>query len=89
MVAEIVYYFLLPEVEKQTIREKGKLPIDKNIWTPLIMSLVKHSQRKHLLATHRIIHKQLGEEGLAKETVTAPTISEEGQSSETTNQQDH
>ena len=23
MVAEMVYYFLLPEVEKQTIREKG------------------------------------------------------------------
>ena len=53
------------------------------------MSLVKHSQRKHLLAAHHIIHKQLGEEGLAKETVTTPTISEEGQSSETTNQQDH
>ena len=31
------------------------------------MSLVKHSQRKHLLAAHRIIHKQLGEEELAKE----------------------
>ena len=52
------------------------------------MSLVKHSQRKNLLAPHRIIHK-LGEEGLAKETVTTSTISEEGQSSETTNQQDH
>ena len=55
----------------------------------MVLSLVKHTQRKHLLAAHRIIHKQLREEGLAKETITTPTVSEEGQNSETTNQQDH
>ncbi len=27
MVAEMVYYFVLPEVEKQTIREKSILPL--------------------------------------------------------------
>ncbi|XP_019855688.1 PREDICTED: protein MAATS1-like, partial [Amphimedon queenslandica] len=42
MVAEMVYYFLLPEVEKETIREK-----------------VKHTQRKHMLAAHRIINSEV------------------------------
>lgn len=42
MVAEMVYYFLLPEVEKQTTRDK-----------------VKHTQRKHLLAAHRIVYGEV------------------------------
>ncbi|XP_071958133.1 cilia- and flagella-associated protein 91-like isoform X2 [Antedon mediterranea] len=44
IVAELVHSFLLPEVQKLTIREK-----------------IKHTQRKHLLAAHKIIHKE-GEE---------------------------
>lgn len=41
IVAELVSSFLLPEVQKQTVREK-----------------IKHSQRKHLLAAHKVIHKE-------------------------------
>ncbi|XP_071841728.1 cilia- and flagella-associated protein 91-like isoform X2 [Apostichopus japonicus] len=44
IVAELVSSFLLPEVQKKTVREK-----------------VKQSQRKHLLAAHKIIHKEAEE----------------------------
>ena len=59
MVAEMVYYFLLPEVEKQTIREKGIIHLYCFLY--YYNFIVKHTQRKHLLAAHRIVHGQLKE----------------------------
>ncbi|XP_022103155.1 cilia- and flagella-associated protein 91-like isoform X1 [Acanthaster planci] len=44
IVAELVSTFLLPEVQKITVREKVKL-----------------QQRKHLLAAHKIVHKETEE----------------------------
>ncbi|XP_078575552.1 cilia- and flagella-associated protein 91-like isoform X2 [Branchiostoma floridae x Branchiostoma japonicum] len=41
IVSELVHSFLLPEVQKQTTREK-----------------VKTQQRKHLLAAHKVVHKE-------------------------------
>lgn len=45
MVAELVHTFLLPEVQKQTLRDK-----------------VKNQQRKHLLAAHHAVHKDIEEQ---------------------------
>ena len=59
-VAELVHTFLLPEVQKQTLRDKGtiqQLYVSSLHYLP--PSLVKHQQRKHLLAAHYAIHKDI------------------------------
>lgn len=65
LAAELVYSFLLPEVERQTIREKGELMIFAyfcsfvNLHFLLCMYIVNRDQRRHLLAAHRIVHSTL------------------------------
>lgn len=60
MVAELVHTFLLPEVQKQTVRDKGEVCNCRHyslIHPP--PPLVKHQQRKHLLAAHHAVHKDI------------------------------
>jgi len=63
MVAEIVHTFLLPEVQKQTLRDKGTIQqLSLPSFHHVPPSLVKHQQRKHLLAAHDAIHKDVQEQ---------------------------
>ncbi|XP_077985576.1 cilia- and flagella-associated protein 91-like isoform X2 [Glandiceps talaboti] len=66
IVSELVHGFLLPEVRKQTVKDK-----------------VKSQQRKHLLAAHKVIHKDSEEtmamhpKGTAQRPKTADKIEED------------
>ncbi|KAM9697036.1 cilia- and flagella-associated protein 91 isoform 2-T2 [Dama dama] len=62
IVAELVYSFLIPEVQKDFVKEKGHSPneeshLDGEYTLYFFLFPMRNAQRKHILAAHQIIHR--------------------------------
>ena len=60
----MLYSFLLPEVEKQSMRNRGMSSLSSSVcmgtphvWPYILSCTVRHQQRRHLLAAHRMLHQ--------------------------------